>query len=41
MAPQVRVRRVYDDPEPRDGARVLVDRIWPRGLRKDASRLTE
>ncbi len=30
--PEVRVRRVYDDPSPEDGTRVLVDRIWPRGL---------
>jgi uncharacterized protein YeaO (DUF488 family) len=35
----VRVRRVYADPQPDDGVRVLVDRIWPRGLRKDAARL--
>jgi uncharacterized protein YeaO (DUF488 family) len=35
---RVRVRRVYDPPEPHDGARVLVDRLWPRGLRKSASR---
>jgi uncharacterized protein YeaO (DUF488 family) len=33
----VRVARVYDAPGPRDGARVLVDRLWPRGLRKDAA----
>ncbi len=39
--PEIRVRRVYDAPEPDDGARVLVDRICPRGLRKDAARLTE
>jgi uncharacterized protein YeaO (DUF488 family) len=32
----LRVRRVYDDPEPDDGQRVLVDRLWPRGLRKEA-----
>jgi uncharacterized protein YeaO (DUF488 family) len=31
---EVRVRRVYDDPSPEDGRRVLVDRIWPRGLAK-------
>jgi uncharacterized protein YeaO (DUF488 family) len=37
----IRVRRVYDPPAPEDGARVLVDRIWPRGLRKDAARLDE
>ena len=39
MPPDIRVRRVYDAPSPDDGARVLVDRIWPRGLRKDAARL--
>jgi uncharacterized protein YeaO (DUF488 family) len=37
----IRVRRVYEDPSPADGARVLVDRVWPRGLRKDAARLDE
>ena len=38
---EIRVRRVYAAPEPADGARVLVDRVWPRGLRKDAAQLTE
>jgi uncharacterized protein YeaO (DUF488 family) len=37
----IRVRRVYEAPSPDDGARVLVDRIWPRGLRKDTARLDE
>ncbi|MEU3842498.1 DUF488 family protein [Streptomyces sp. NPDC028635] len=37
----VRVRRVYDPPEPDDGVRVLVDRLWPRGLAKDAARVDE
>lgn len=32
MAADVRVRRVYDEPSPEDGTRVLVDRVWPRGL---------
>ena len=41
MPSDVRVRRVYEAPSPDDGARVLVDRIWPRGLRKDAARLDE
>lgn len=41
MGTQVQVRRVYDEPAPADGARVLVDRVWPRGLRKDAARLDE
>jgi uncharacterized protein YeaO (DUF488 family) len=35
------VRRVYDDPTDRDGVRVLVDRIWPRGLSKAAAHLDE
>ncbi|WP_327351526.1 DUF488 domain-containing protein [Streptomyces sp. NBC_01304] len=33
-APTVRVRRAYDAPTPADGTRVLVDRLWPRGLSK-------
>jgi uncharacterized protein YeaO (DUF488 family) len=40
-APQVRVRRVYDKPVADDGARVLVDRLWPRGLSKQAAALDE
>jgi uncharacterized protein YeaO (DUF488 family) len=41
METDIRVRRVYDQAAPEDGARVLVDRIWPRGLRKDAAGLDE
>jgi uncharacterized protein YeaO (DUF488 family) len=41
MQPDVRVRRVYEQPESQDGTRVLVDRIWPRGLRKGAARFDE
>lgn len=37
----VRVRRVYESPEPEDGVRVLVDRLWPRGLSKDAAHVDE
>jgi len=37
----VRVRRVYEPPEPEDGVRVMVDRLWPRGLSKDAARVDE
>ena len=29
------VKRVYEEPSPRDGLRVLVDRLWPRGLTKE------
>jgi uncharacterized protein YeaO (DUF488 family) len=41
MGTDIRVRRVYDDSSSDDGARVLVDRVWPRGLRKDAAQLDE
>ena len=34
----VSLKRVYAEPSPQDGARVLVDRLWPRGLtKKDAT----
>ncbi len=35
----IRTKRVYDEPEPEDGARFLVERLWPRGVRKEALRL--
>lgn len=38
---EVRLRRVYDEPSPADGVRVLVDRVWPRGLSKDRARVDE
>ena len=38
---QVRLKRAYDDPEPSDGHRILVDRLWPRGLAKEAARIDE
>lgn len=38
-APHIRVRRAYDPPERDDGQRVLVDRLWPRGLSKARAHL--
>jgi uncharacterized protein YeaO (DUF488 family) len=38
---KVQVRRVYEEPERGDGTRVLVDRIWPRGLTKARAALDE
>lgn len=35
------MRRVYDPPEPDDGVRVLVDRLWPRGISKEDARIDE
>lgn len=36
---RVLVKRVYDEPGPSDGTRVLVDRLWPRGLTKERAAL--
>ena len=38
---KVQVRRIYEKPAPADGTRVLVDRIWPRGLTKAKAALDE
>src|SRR5438105_14384358 len=37
MPRQIRTKRVYDPPGRNDGKRVLVDRLWPRGLKKDVA----
>jgi uncharacterized protein YeaO (DUF488 family) len=31
----IKLKRVYEDPSPEDGNRILVERLWPRGLRKE------
>lgn len=36
-----RIKRVHDDPSPEDGRRVLVDRLWPRGVSKERAHLDE
>lgn len=38
---EVRVRRAYDEQTADDGARVLVDRLWPRGISKERAHLDE
>lgn len=40
-SPAVQVRRIYDPVEPSDGQRVLVDRIWPRGVSKERAHLDQ
>jgi uncharacterized protein YeaO (DUF488 family) len=35
----IKVKRVYEKPERDDGWRVLVDRLWPRGMKKEAAHL--
>jgi len=37
----VSVKRVYDPPAPEDGVRVLVDRLWPRGLSREKAAIDE
>jgi uncharacterized protein YeaO (DUF488 family) len=37
----IQIKRVYEPAEKRDGYRVLVDRLWPRGIRKESARLDE
>jgi uncharacterized protein YeaO (DUF488 family) len=37
--PRLRLKRVYDPPAPGDGTRILVDRLWPRGLTKEKARI--
>ena len=37
----VRIKRVYDPPEPGDGRRLLIDRLWARGLTKEAARIDD
>ena len=34
VKPDIRLKRAYEPPAPEDGCRLLVDRLWPRGLRK-------
>jgi uncharacterized protein YeaO (DUF488 family) len=41
MMGQVRTKRIYEPPCRSDGLRVLVDRIWPRGVSRDAAALDE
>jgi len=36
---RLRLKRAYDDPSRDDGNRVLVDRVWPRGVRKEGAKL--
>jgi uncharacterized protein YeaO (DUF488 family) len=35
----IKTKRIYDPPAPDDGFRILVDRLWPRGLGKDRAKV--
>ena len=30
----IKTKRIYEEPSPDDGVRILVDRLWPRGIRR-------
>ena len=36
---QIEIKRAYEPPDPNDGKRILVDRLWPRGLSRDAAKI--
>lgn len=37
----IQLKRVQENPSTKDGARILVDRLWPRGISKEAAKLDE
>ncbi len=37
----IKIKRVYEKPSRNDGKRILIDRLWPRGLRKEEARIDE
>ena len=39
MKPDIRVKRIYDESSDDDGFRILVDRLWPRGVSKEKARI--
>ena len=36
---EIKIKRVYEQPEAQDGTRILVDRLWPRGLSKGKAKI--
>ena len=38
--PEIRIKRVYEPADPEDGIRILVDRLWPRGISKERGRIS-
>ena len=41
MSPNIQIKRIYADPAKSDGVRILVDRLWPRGIKKENAHLEE
>jgi len=38
---EIRLKRAYDPAGPEDGTRILVDRLWPRGLPRDHAKVDQ
>ncbi len=38
---KLHIKRIYDKPEAGDGRRILVDRMWPRGIRKEQAKIDD
>ncbi|QNT77525.1 DUF488 domain-containing protein [Entomobacter blattae] len=38
---KIQIKRAYEEPAEQDGQRILVDRLWPRGISKEKMQLTE
>ncbi|UIR56066.1 DUF488 family protein [Sphingobacterium sp. SRCM116780] len=41
MQPQIKIKRIYESASEQDGYRVLVDRLWPRGITKERANIDE
>jgi uncharacterized protein YeaO (DUF488 family) len=41
MKHQIKLKRVYEEPAPEDGYRILTERLWPRGVSKERAKLDE
>ena len=37
----IKIKRIYKEPSPGDGKRILIDRLWPRGLKKEDAQIDE
>jgi uncharacterized protein YeaO (DUF488 family) len=39
MRKNIKIKRIYDMQGPKDGARILIDRLWPRGIKKEDAKI--
>jgi uncharacterized protein YeaO (DUF488 family) len=37
----IKIKRIYDSASPKDSKRILVDRLWPRGIKKDEAKIDD